>query len=77
MDDSAPQLLGGLALALMHFVGLVLSLAALVLGLVGVRQRRRKRTFATLGTICGILVALLLVASFFGIGSWFDRNTYY
>ena len=42
--------------------GLLLTVAALVLGVVGMLQRRRRRLFALLGTVISVVV--LLVASY-------------
>lgn len=50
------------AFALGILVGLLLTVVALVLGLVGLLQRRRRKLFALLGT--AISAVVLLVASY-------------
>lgn len=57
-----------LVIGLLGLVLGVVDVVALVLGIVGLCQKERKKLFAILGTVCSVLV-LLLIAGLFLLGS--------
>lgn len=77
MDDSAVDILGGLALLGLHVLALCLNLLGLGFAVGGLWQGRRKKTLAIVGTVLVAATFLILVLSFWGQTSWFSANKYY